>query len=93
MMKTNRLVVIAALATIAGTAWAAEPQFTKGPGGKLALSATYPPLPGDKACRVVTAPITSDLQDIVVGTCINGQTPPTEGVPDRQHQVRVVERR
>lgn len=58
--------------------------FTKGPGGKLQLGPDYPPLPGDKICRVLNANFTSpDLNDILVGTCINGQTPPTEGVPIR----------
>ena len=80
-METKRFIAALAILSITGAAWAIE--FTKGTGNKFTLSEAYPPVSGNKICRVVDAKITSDLQDIVVGTCINGQKLPTEGVPVR----------
>lgn len=80
----KRLTTAISLAILCSGVGAQELQFAKGPGGKLTLGPDYPPLPGDKICRVINANFSSpDLQDILVGTCINGQTPPTEGVPIR----------
>ena len=76
--------LLAVLMVVSMGAFAGDLQFTKGPGGKLTLGPDYPPLPGDKICRALNANFSSpDLQDILIGTCINGLNPPKEGVPIR----------